>query len=120
MFILLIRNNFGEYFEKKDEIRATFHETYGEGIELPNLKLYVKGVLLTLFYILMAPVICSLISIVLAFISPVLSLLSFLLILVLGFIIRMRRGRKDNLDDVNLTDDEREVSGDIKKSIYGE
>jgi membrane protein implicated in regulation of membrane protease activity len=89
-------------------------------MELPNLKLYLKGVLLTLFYILLVPVISSVISLALAFISPLVSLLSFLLILVLTFIIRMRRGSKDNLEDIQLTDDEKEFIGNIRKSIYGE
>jgi uncharacterized membrane protein len=120
LFILLIRNNFKEYYGKKDKIKTTIQDTYDDGVELPNLKLYLKGVLLTLFYILLVPVISSLISLVLAFISPLVSLLSFLLILVLTFIIRMRRGSKDNLEDIQLTDDEKEFIGNIRKSIYGE
>lgn len=120
LFILLIRNNFKEYYGKKDKIKTTIQDTYDDGVELPNLKLYLKGVLLTLFYLLLVPVISSLISIALAFISPLVSLLSFLLILVLTFIIRMKRGSKDNLEDIQLTDDEKEFIGNIRKSIYGE
>lgn len=120
MFILLIRNNFSKYFDKKDEIKSTIQDSYDDGMEFPNLKLYMRGVTLTLFYLLLAPVISSLISIALAFISPVLSLLSFLLVLVLSFIIRMRRGSKDHLDGVDLTDDENELIGNIRESIYGE
>ena len=67
MFILLIRDNFKKYFEKKDEIKATVNETYYDGVELPNLKLYFRGVMLTLFYILMTPVLSSVISLILAF-----------------------------------------------------
>ncbi len=120
IFMLLIRNNFSEYFDKKDEIKTSIHNSYEDGIEFPNLKLYMRGVTLTLFYLLSAPVISSLISIVLAFISPVLSVLSFLLILVLSVIIRMRRGRKDHLEGVDLNDDEMEFIENIRKSIYGE
>ena len=120
MFILWITNNFSKYFDKKDEIKSNIQDSYDDGMEFPNLKLYMRGVTLTLFYLLLAPVISSLISIALVFISPVLSLLSFLLVLVLSFIIRMRRGSKDNLDGVDLTDDEKELIDNIRKSIYGE
>ena len=117
IFILLIRHNFKGYFNKKDEIRSTLQD---DGIELPNLKLYVRGVTLTVFYILLAPVITSLISVVLAFVSPLLSLLSFLLTLIFVFIIRMKRIGKDRLENVDLTDDEKEFVSNIRKSIYGE
>ena len=117
IFILLIRNNFKGYFDKKDEIKNSFQD---DGIELPNLKLYAKGVILTLFYILLAPVGTSLISIGLAFISPLLSVLSFLLTLVFVSVIRMKRISKDSLENVDLTDDEKEFVDNIRKSIYGE
>ena len=120
IFILLIRHNFKDYFDNKEQIKTAVKDSYSEGIELPNLKLYLKGVTLTLFYILLAPLISSVISIVLAFISPIASVLSFLLILILVFIIRMRRSRKDNYDGVDLNDDEMEFLDNIKKSIYGE
>ena len=119
IFMLLLRNNFQDYFDKKDEIKTAIKD-YSDGIELPNLKLRLKGVTLTLFYILLAPVISSLISLVLAFISPIASMLSFLLILVLSFIIRIKRGNKDSLEGVHLTDGEKELVGNIRKSIYGE
>ena len=117
IFILLIRNNFKGYFEKKDEIKNSLQD---DGIELPNLKLYVRGVTLTLFYILLAPVFTSLISIVLAFVSPLLSVLSFLLTLLFVFVIRMKRISKDSLENLDLTDDEKEFVGNLRKSIYGE
>ena len=120
IFILLIRHNFKDYFDNKEQIKTVVKDSYSEGIELPNLKLYLKGVTLTLFYILLAPLISSVISIVLAFISPIASVLSFLLILILVFVIRMRRSRKDNYDGVDLNDDEMEFLDNIKKSIYGE
>ena len=120
MFILLIRSNFKGYFDKKEEITSAMKESYDEGIELPNLKLYLKGVILTLFYLLLAPVISSLVSIVLAFISPLASMLSFLLILVLSFVIRTKRIGKDRFENVDLNDDEKEFIGNIRKSIYGE
>ena len=116
--MLLLRNNFQDYFDKKDEIKTAIKD-YSDGVELPNLKLRLKGVTLTLFYILLAPVISSVISLVLAFISPMASILSFLLILILVFIIRMRRSRKDDYESVDLTDDEKEFLDNIKKSIYG-
>ena len=120
IFILLIRHNFKDYFDNKEQIKTAVKDSYSEGIELPNLKLYLKGVTLTLFYILLAPLISSVISIVLAFISPIASVLSFLLILILVFVIRMRRSRKDDYDGVDLNDDEMEFLDNIKKSIYGE
>ena len=118
--MLLLRNNFKDYFDNKEQIKTAVKDSYSEGIELPNLKLYLKGVTLTLFYILLAPLISSVISLVLAFISPIASVLSFLLILILVFVIRMRRSRKDDYDGVDLTDDEMEFLDNIKKSIYGE
>ena len=123
MFIMLIRNNFKDYFVRKDEIKATISnelDSYEDGIELDNLKLYLKGVTKTVFYLLMTPVISSIISILLAFISPVLSMASFLLVLVLRFVIRMRRTSKDHLDDIELSDDEKEFVNNIRNSIYGD
>lgn len=121
MFILLLRLNFKDYFIKKDEIKSTVEEeinSYDDGIELGNLKLYIRGVTLTLLYLLLSPVISSLVSLVLAFVSPILSLMSFLLILVLRFLIRIRRMSKDNLDDIKLSDEEEELVGSIRDSIY--
>lgn len=120
IFMLLIRHNFKEYFDKKEEIKSAIQDSHNDGVELPNLKLYLKGVTLTLFYLLMAPVISSIISLVLAFVSPFLSLLSFLLIFILVFIIRMRRISKDNFNAIDLTEDEQEFIDNIRKSIYGE
>ena len=123
MFILLIRDNFKDYFSKKDEIKTSIANeinSYEDGIELSNLKLYIKGVTLTLLYILLAPVVSSLISLVLAFVSPVLSIMSFVLVLILRFLIRMRRVTKDSLDDIELTDDEKEFTENIRKTIYDE
>ena len=102
MFIMLIRNNFKDYFVRKDEIKATISNE------------------LAVFYLLMTPVISSIISILLAFISPGLSMASFLLVLVLRFIIRMRRGAKDSLDDIELSEDEKEFVNNVRCSIYGE
>ena len=123
MFIMLIRNNFKDYFVRKDEIKATISnelDRYEDGFELDNLKLYLKGVTKTVFYLLMTPVISSIISILLAFISPVLSMASFLLVLVLRFVIRMRRTSKDHLDDIELSDDEKEFVNNVRNNIYGE
>ena len=123
MFILLIRNNFKDYFVRKDEIKATISnelDRYEGGIKLDNLKLYLNGVTKTVFYLLMTPAISSIISILLAFISPGLSMASFLLVLVLRFIIRMSRGAKDHLDDIELSDDEKEFVDNVRNNIYGE
>ena len=123
MFIMLIRNNFKDYFVRKDEIKATISnelDRYEGGIKLDNLKLYLNGVTKTVFYLLMTPAISSIISILLAFISPGLSMASFLLVLVLRFIIRMSRGAKDHLDDIELSDDEKEFVNNIRNNIYGE
>jgi hypothetical protein len=68
----------------------------------------------------MTPAISSIISILLAFISPGLSMASFLLVLVLRFIIRMSRGAKDHLDDIELSDDEKEFVDNVRNNIYGE
>ncbi|WP_298499790.1 TMEM175 family protein [uncultured Methanobrevibacter sp.] len=123
MFILLVRNNFKEYFNRKNEIKAEIKKTYDsyeDGIELDNLKLYIKGTILTLFYILLSPVIISGISLILAFFSPLLSVLSFMLILILRFFIIIRRENKDNLADIELSDDEKEFIENVKKGLYGE
>ncbi|WP_459537703.1 TMEM175 family protein [Methanobrevibacter sp.] len=120
IFILLIRNNFKDYFSKKDEIKSAIKDTRDEGMEFPNLKLYLRGVTLTLFYLLLAPVISSVLSIVLAFVSPLLSVLSFLLTLILVFVIRIKRISKDKFENVNLNDAEKEFVSNIRKSIYGE
>lgn len=120
MFVFLIRNNFKEYFDKKDELKTAMQDSYNEGIELPNLKLYLRGITLTLFYLLLAPVISSLLSLLLAFVSPIASVLSFLLTLILVFLIRTRRFAKDNFDGIDLTDDEKEFIGNIRNSIYGD
>lgn len=120
MFILLIKNNFKRYFDSKEELETAMHNSYNDGVELPNLKLYLRGITLTLFYLLLAPVISSLLSLLLAFVSPIASVLSFLLTLILVFLIRTRRFAKDNFDGIDLTDDEKEFLGNIRNSIYGE
>jgi uncharacterized membrane protein len=120
MFILLIKNNFKRYFDSKEELETAMHNSYNDGVELPNLKLYLRGITLTLFYLLLAPVISSLLSLLLAFVSPIASVLSFLLTLILVFLIRTRRFAKDNFDGMDLTDDEKEFLGNIRNSIYGE
>jgi len=120
MFILLIKNNFKRYFDSKEELESAMHDSYNDGVELPNLKLYLRGITLTLFYLLLAPVISSLLSLLLAFVSPIASVLSFLLTLILVFLIRTRRFAKDNFDGMDLTDDEKEFLGNIRNSIYGE
>lgn len=120
MFILLIKNNFKRYFDSKEELETAMHNSYNDGVELPNLKLYLRGITLTLFYLLLAPVISSLLSLLLAFVSPIASVLSFSLTLILVFLIRTRRFAKDNFDGMDLTDDEKEFLGNIRNSIYGE
>ena len=123
MFIMLVRNNFKDYFVKKNQIKTNIANEINEnedGVELDNFKLYIRGATLTLFYILMSPVIGSLISIVLAFILPLLSLLSFIIVLILRFAIRMKRKPKDKLDNIELSDGEKEFLGNIKRNIYGD
>ena len=120
MFLLLIKNNFKRYFDSKEELESAMHDSYNDGVELPNLKLYLRGITLTLFYLLLAPVISSLLSLLLAFVSPIASVLSFLLTLILVFLIRTRRFAKDNFDGIDLTDDEKEFLGNLRNSIYGE
>ncbi|MBO5152539.1 MAG: DUF1211 domain-containing protein [Methanobrevibacter sp.] len=120
IFLLLVRLNFKKYFEKKEEIKASIHESYDDGVEFSNLKLYVRGVTLTLFYLLLTPVIGSLISLVLAFISPLASIMSFIVVLILRFAIRMKRTNRDQLQDIKITDDEREFLDKLRESIYGD
>ena len=120
MFLLLIKNNFKRYFDSKEELKTAMHDSYTDGVELPNLKLYLRGITLTLFYLLLAPVISSLLSLLLAFVSPIASVLSFLLTLILVFLIRTRRFAKDNFDGIDLTNDEKEFLGNIRNSIYGD
>ena len=123
MLIMLIRNNFKDYFVRKDEIKNTITnelDSYEDGIELDNLKLHIKGVTKTVFYLLMTPALSSIISLILAFISPGLSMSSFLLVLVLRFLIRMKRGAKDSLDDIELSEDEKEFVNNVRNSIYGD
>ena len=120
IFLLLVRLNFKKYFEKKEEIKASIHENYDDGVEFSNLKLYVRGVTLTLFYLLLTPVIGSLISLVLAFISPLASIMSFIVVLILRFAIRMKRTRTDKIQDIEITDDEREFLDKLRESIYGD
>lgn len=123
MFIVLVRNNFKDYFMRKDEIKATINNelnSYEEDIELENLKSYVKGIILTIFYLLMSPVISSIISLLLAFISPALSMVSFLLILALRLIIRMRGMGKDSPDDIELNEDEMEFISNVRSNLYGD
>lgn len=118
MFILLLRNNFNGYFEKKDELKSKLDIKVQDGFEFENLKLYVKGTSLTLFYILVSPLLISIVSLILAFFSPLWSILSFLLILILNFLIRFRRSSKEDIGNIELTDDEKEFINDIKNSIY--
>ena len=68
----------------------------------------------------MTPALSSIISLILAFISPGLSMSSFLLVLVLRFLIRMKRGAKDSLDDIELSEDEKEFVNNVRISIYGD
>ncbi|WP_407416041.1 TMEM175 family protein [Methanobrevibacter sp.] len=120
MFIILVRDNYSEYFKKKDEIKTVIDKKHDDGIELDNLRIYARGVVLTLFYLLLSPFITSIISLVLAFFSPLASIASFVLILILRFAIRMKRSTKDQLVNIELTDEERELVDNIRQSIYGE
>ena len=120
LFFFLVRSNFADYFKSKDLIKTAVQDSYDDGIELTNLKIYMRGVTLTLFYLLLAPVISSLLSLLLAFISPMASILSFLLTLIIVFIIRTRRFANDKLVELDLTDDEKEFLENIRRSIYGE
>ena len=45
---------------------------------------------------------------------------SYLLVLVLRFLIRMKRGAKDSLDDIELSEDEKEFVNNVRNSIYGD
>ena len=123
MFILLIRDNFSDYFDKKEEIKSTVKESYDsldDGREFDNLRLYFKGTILTLFYIILDPILISIISLLLAFVSPVLSVMSFLFNLIVRFLVLRRREKKSDFENFELNDSENELIEDIKKSLYGE
>ncbi len=121
IFILLIMYNFKDYFDKKDEIKTAIHDNYDDSMELTNLKLYIKGATLTLFYSValtghqFIDITCFgfRISVVKCFVF-------FLLILILRFVICMRCSSRDNLEDLKLTDDEKDFIGNIKECIYGD
>ncbi|WP_296862046.1 hypothetical protein [uncultured Methanobrevibacter sp.] len=55
-----------------------------------------------------------------AFFSPVASLLSFVLILILRFVIRMKRSTTDKLVDIELSDEENDLIENIRECIYGD
>lgn len=116
MLIMIIRDNFSEVFENKDVVKSKFESKINEGLVFPNLNIYLKGAVLTLFYLIVSPIIISIVSIVLAFISPVLSIISFILVLILRFFIRMRRSKKDL--NKGLSDSEKEILKEIEDSIY--
>ena len=118
MFILLIRDNFSDYFDKKEEIKSTVKESYDsldDGREFDNLRLYFKGTILTLFYIILDPILISIISLLLAFVSPVLSVMSFLFNLIVRFLVLRRREKKSDFENFELNDSENELIEDIKK-----
>ncbi|MBE6494058.1 MAG: DUF1211 domain-containing protein [Methanosphaera stadtmanae] len=118
ILLVLIKDNFSEIFENKDKLKDKYNNKIEEGIVFPNFKIYMRGAVLTIFYLVLSPIIISIISILLALISPVLSILSFILILLSRLIIRMRRMKKDLNTDNNLTDAEKEFLKEIENTLY--
>ena len=116
MLILIIRENFSEIFENKDEIKNRYNNKISEGWVFPNFKIYLRGAVLTLFYLVISPMIISIISIILSLISPFLSIFSFILILIIRIIIRIRR--VGNSKKEGLTDTEKEFLVEIEENIY--
>ena len=112
----MVRDNFGPILENKDEIKDKYADKLNEGL-IPNINIYMRGALQTLYYLVISPIIISVISIILAFVSPYLSILSFILILILRFFIRMRKVGKDSKTD-GLTDSEKEFLSEIEEIIY--
>ena len=117
ILIMVIRDNFSEIFDNHDEIKDKYHNKLSEGFVFPNLKLYLKGALLSVVYLVLSPIIISIISIILAFISPMLSILSFILVLIIRLIIRIKKVGKSS-KNTPLTDSEREFLQEIEDSIY--
>lgn len=118
ILLLLVKDNFSEIFDNKDILKDKYNDKIEKGLVFPNFKIYMRGALLTIFYLVLSPIIISIISILLALISPILSILSFILILVLRLIIRMKRMKNDLNTDKNLTDTEREFLEEIEKTLY--
>lgn len=121
MFMFLVRDNFSDYFDNKHEIKSSIRDAFHDnedGIELSNLKLYIRGTTLTLFYVLLFPILISVLSLLLAFVSPLLSILSFMLTLILRFFILRRREHKTDFSNVELTDDEKEFMENVRTSLY--
>lgn len=117
MLLIIIRDNFSEIFEKKDELKTKYDYKKGEGVVFPNIKIYLRGAVLTVFYLVVSPIIISIISIILSFFSPMLSISSFILILILRFIIRIKRTSKDKIV-TDLTESEKEFLQDVEDTIY--
>jgi|GEM_PF-588875 len=118
IMIMVIRDNFSEIFDNSDEIKDKYHNRLSEGFVFPNFKLYLKGAVLSLFYLVISPIIISIISIILAFFSPMWSILSFILVLIIRLLIRIRKVGKSSKNESSLTDDEREFLKEIEESIY--
>lgn len=116
IIIVMVRDNFGPILENKDEIKDMYADKLNEGL-IPNINIYMRGALQTLYYLVISPIIISVISIILAFVSPYLSILSFILVLILRFFIRMRKFGKDSKTD-GLTDSEKEFLSEIEEIIY--
>jgi len=116
MLLMIIRENFTEIFDNKDEIKNRYDNKINEGWVFPNFKIYLRGAVLTLFYLVISPMIISIISIILSLISPFLSILSFILILIIRVIIRIKRVGSSKKD--GLTDVEKEFLEEIEENIY--
>ena len=117
ILIIIIRDNFPIIIENKDQIKDKYNNKIDEGWVFPNFKIYMRGAVLTLFYLVISPIITSIISILLSFVSPFLSIVSFVLILILKIIVRMKRVGTDS-DNEGLTDSEKEFLAEIEDSIY--
>jgi uncharacterized membrane protein len=117
IIIMVIRDNFSEIFDNHDEIRGKYNNKLSEGFVFPNFKLYLRGALLTVIYLILSPIIISVISIILAFISPSWCILSFILVLIIRLLIRIKKVGKSS-QETTLTDSEREFLKEIEESIY--
>ena len=78
----------------------------------PNFKDQFLKTVRVLFYLIISPIITSIISLILAFFSPYLSILSFILVLLLRTIIRFTNKASldvDNIDYDELTEEEQKM-----------
>ena len=125
MFVVVFKNELKAILDKYDWSLSSFREKIEESFKIhkhqkknnekskyPNFKDYFLKTVRVLFYLIISPVITSVISLILAFFSPYLSILSFILVLLLRIIIRFSNKANldlDNIDYDELTEEEQKM-----------